>query len=127
MINHILCPDLSRSQLPLIFHARQLFFFLSVLFWFFTNPSSLSSSLTPESVVRTRYCGFWAHKGNIKGNGYRLYWSLPNSRKVQENTHTSKFEKNARARQFLSVAHQKLRYEQVWRQPREVISHVGRD
>lgn len=103
-------------------------FFFSLHFdLFFTNPSSLSSLLTPDSVVRTWYCGLWAHKYNIKGNEYRLYWSPPNSRKVQENTHTSKSEKSAQAQQFLSVAHKKLRYDKVWREPREVILPVGRD
>lgn len=43
----------------------------------------------------------------------------------QEKIHTSKFKKNAQAQHFLPVAHQKLRYKQVRKEPREVILLVG--
>jgi len=47
----------------------------------------------------------------MKGQVVKKKYTCPNSRELHK--------------QFLPVAHQKLRYEQVWREPREVILLVG--
>lgn len=118
--------DQTHLCLPLFLHR-----YLTEDSLFFTKPSSHSSSLTQFSCKKTQHHSFQAHKG-IKGNRHLAVLFTSKHQDVyerpsyQEKVHTSEFKKNEQAQQFVPVAHQKLRYEQVWREPREVILLLGR-
>lgn len=85
----------------------------------------------PIQLKKTQHHSFQTHKG-IKGNRHLTVLFTSKQQDVyerpsyQEKVHASEFKKNEQAQQLVSVAHQNLRCEQVWREPREVILLVGR-
>lgn len=98
--------------------------------WFLLNPSSHYSSLTPNSTVRKHGTTASRHTkttSKAMDTGRLIHLQTTGCYvKGQVMKKRIKIEKKAQAQQFLLVAHQKLRYEQAWREPKEVILLVGR-